>query len=166
MNYARMRRHDVANGPGIRATLYVSGCTHKCPGCFNPEAQSFQYGSKWNKEAEDRFIEYAKDPLVVGVSILGGEPFQQNMDADFISLLRRLKSEVAKPIWVWTGYTIWEVFSYPHKRDYLEYIDVLVEGRFKIEEKDLSILYRGSRNQRVIDVQKTLASAHVCELEF
>lgn len=160
-----MRRHDVANGPGIRATLYVSGCTHKCPGCFNPEAQNFDYGSKWDIKAENRFIEYAKDPIVVGVSILGGEPFQQNMDGDFLNLLKRLKKEVGKPIWVWTGYTIWEIFEFSHKRDYLEYIDVLVDGRFRIEEKDLSIKYRGSRNQRVIDVQKTLATAITCELD-
>lgn len=156
MNYATIRRYDVANGPGVRTVLFVSGCTHNCEGCFNKEQQNFSFGNKWTKEVEDKFIEYCKDIYVDGVSILGGEPFQQNMDSDFINLLRRLKEEVGKPIWVWTGYTIWEVFSYPHKIDYLQYIDVLVDGKFDITKRDLNLMYRGSSNQNVIDVQKTL----------
>lgn len=156
MNYAAIRRYDVANGPGVRTVLFVSGCTHNCEGCFNKEQQNFSFGNKWTKEVEDKFIEYCKDIYVDGVSILGGEPFQQNMDSDFINLLKRLKEEVGKPIWVWTGYTIWEVFSYPYKIDYLQYIDVLVDGKFDINKRDLNLMYRGSSNQNVIDIQKTL----------
>lgn len=156
MNYAKIRKYDVANGPGVRTVLFVSGCTHNCKGCFNKEQQNFSFGNKWTKEIEDKFISYCKDIHVDGVSILGGEPFQQNMDADFINLLKRLKEEVGKPIWVWTGYTIWEVFQYPHKIDYLQYIDVLVDGKFDINKRDLNLMYRGSSNQQVIDVQKTL----------
>lgn len=156
MNYAKIRKYDVANGPGIRTVLFVSGCTHNCLGCFNVDQQRFNYGNKWSKEVEDKFIQYCKDKQVDGVSILGGEPFQQNMDADFINLLRRIKEEVRKPIWVWTGYTLDEVFQWPHKIDYLEYIDVLIDGRFDITKRDINLMYRGSSNQRVIDVKKTL----------
>lgn len=156
MNYAKIRKFDVANGPGIRTVLFVSGCTHNCTGCFNAEQQNFTYGNKWTKEVEDEFIKYCNNTNVDGVSILGGEPFQQNMDSDFINLLKRLKEEVGKPIWVWTGYTIWEVFSYPHKVDYLQYIDVLVDGKFDINKRDLSLMYRGSSNQQVVDVPRTL----------
>lgn len=155
MNYSQIRKYDIANGPGVRTTLFVSGCRHSCEGCFNKEAWDFKAGKKWSKEIEDSFIEYSKDPKVHGVSILGGEPFQQNMDSDFLNLLKRLKNEVCKPIWVWTGYTYWEVLSYSHKRDYLDYIDVLIDGKFDNNQKDLSLKYRGSRNQNVIDIKKT-----------
>lgn len=164
MNYAQIRRHDVTNGPGVRVTLFVSGCTHDCPGCFNKEQQDFNYGNKWTKEVEDDFINKALDDKVVGISILGGEPMQQ----DYITmknLLKRIKFEVNKPVWIWTGYQIGQLLLVPHTKDLLQYIDVLIDGRFAESKRDLMLMYRGSSNQRVIDVQESLKQNKVIELE-
>lgn len=164
MNYAQIRRHDVTNGPGVRTTLFVSGCTHNCPGCFNKEQQDFNYGNKWTQEVEDDFINKALEDRVVGISILGGEPMQQ----DYITmrnLLKRIKSEVNKPIWVWTGCNIGQLLLAPHTKDLLQYIDVLIDGRFIESKKDYTLMYRGSSNQRVIDVQESLKQNKVVELE-
>lgn len=155
MNYAQMRQYDVSNGVGIRATLFVSGCTHNCKGCFNKEQQDFNFGQKWTQETEDKFIEYAKNPNVVGVSILGGEPFQQDYST-MKHLLVRLKEEVGKTVWVWSGYTFGQLLMKAESKDLLNYIDVLVDGKFEIEKKNLMLLYRGSSNQRVIDVKAIL----------
>ena len=161
MNYAQIRKYDVTNGPGIRATLFVSGCTHKCPGCFNEEQQSFTYGNEWTKEIEDSFIEAASNPLVVGISILGGEPMQQLRDTCMIELLNRLKAQVQKPIWVWTGYTFEELLKNPEQKRLLSYIDVLIDGKFEMDKRDLMLKYRGSSNQRVINVQESLKQNEV-----
>lgn len=164
MNYAQIRRHDVTNGPGVRVTLFVSGCTHDCPGCFNKEQQDFNYGNKWTKEVEDDFINKALDPKVVGVSILGGEPMQQDF-VTFKNLLKRIKEEVKKPIWVWTGYLFGQLLLSPESKELLQYIDVLIDGRFVEQKRDLMLMYRGSSNQRIIDVQKSLSSNKIIEIE-
>lgn len=166
MNYAQLRKYDVTNGPGIRATLFVSGCTHKCPGCFNEEQQSFTYGNEWTKEIEDSFIEAASNPLVVGISILGGEPMQQLRDTCMIELLNRLKAQVQKPIWVWTGYTFEELLKNPEQKRLLSYIDVLIDGKFEMDKRDLMLKYRGSLNQRVIDVKESLWQNKIIELNI
>lgn len=153
MYYAQMRKHDIANGPGIRATLFISGCTHNCRNCFNKEYQNFKYGKAFNKAAQDEFISFAKDEHVVGISILGGEPFQQNPE-EFTNFLNRLYEEVKKPIWVWTGY-LYENIPMVYK-EALTYIDTIIDGPFIEELKDLKLFYRGSSNQRVIDNLETL----------
>lgn len=164
MKYSQLRKLDAANGPGIRTTLFVSGCTHFCKGCFNEKQQDFNYGDVFTKETEDMMLDYISKPIIHGVSILGGEPFQQHRDDTLLNLLKRIKTEFPeKPIWVWTGYnieTVLECDSIVHKynRELLKYIDVLIDGRFIEELKDLRLLYRGSSNQRVIDVKKTLKS--------
>lgn len=160
MNYAQIRKYDVANGIGIRTTLFVSGCTHNCPNCFNKEYQKFTYGNKWNKEVEDNFISLCKNENVSGISILGGEPFQQDVDV-LRNLLRRIKTEVNKPIWIWTGYQYgeWEDCY----NSCLEYIDIIVDGRFIETKKDLSLKWRGSSNQRIIDVKKTRKLGRIIE---
>lgn len=163
MNYGKIRRYDTANGKGVRTTLFVSGCTHKCKGCFNEDAQSFNYGDKWTKEKEDLFMSYVKDEKVVGVNILGGEPLQQTMDSNLLSLIYRIRKETDKDIWMWTGYT-WEQImdanmsmeTNIHRKLLVENVDVLIDGRFIENMKDLSLKYRGSRNQRIIDVKKSL----------
>lgn len=153
MNYARIKYYDISNGPGIRHSLYVTGCTHYCKGCFNQEIWSFKSGQEWTKEVEDKFIEDCKDSKVTGISILGGEPLQQ----DFLSiytLLKRLKTEVNKPIWLWTGHKI-EELSFALLSMLNEFIDVLIDGKFEEDKKDIKLKYCGSTNQRVIDIKET-----------
>ena len=158
MNYAQIRKYDVANGIGVRTTLFVSGCTHNCPMCFNKEYQNFKYGNEWTQEIEDKFIEYVKDENVVGASILGGEPLQQDAYTLY-KLLKRIKLETGKNIWLWTGY---EYESLPIEyKPLLLHIDVLVDGRFIQDLKSAKLKFRGSSNQRVIDVKKTLEKGEV-----
>lgn len=155
MNYAQVRKFDVTNGPGIRSTLFVSGCTHDCKDCFNSKQQDFNYGSPWTKQAEDDFISACLNSNVVGVSILGGEPMQQHIDT-MARLLKRIKDEVKKPIWVWTGYTFEELVNTSRGVRLLYLIDVLIDGKFEADKKDLNLLYRGSSNQRVILCKESL----------
>lgn len=159
MNYAQMRQFDVANGVGIRSTLFVSGCSFHCPGCFNEEYQDFQYGIPWTKESEDQFISYLQHPRNDGASILGGEPFQQDIIV-LDSLLQRIKKETGKSIWVWTGYRFEDLLN-TRIRLVLEYIDVIVDGQFIESLRDMRLQFRGSSNQRIIDVQKSLESEEV-----
>ena len=156
MNYAQIRKFDVTNGPGVRTTLFVSGCTHKCDGCFNDEQQNFNYGNEFNKETEDEFIKYTLNPQIKGVNILGGEPMQQTKDNTLLNLLKRIKKETAKPIWLWSGYTYEQIISDPKKLELLNQVDVLIDGKFQIANRNISLKYRGSSNQRVIDVKKSL----------
>lgn len=166
MKYAQIRKFDVTNGPGVRTTLFVSGCTHNCEGCFNKEQQSFTYGNEWTQEVENSFIEAAKNPQIVGISILGGEPMQQLKDVSMLSLLNRLKAEVQKPIWMWTGYTFEELLKNSDQKRLLSYVDILIDGRFDITKRDLMLKYRGSSNQRVIDVKESLWSNKIVEVTF
>ncbi|MEG1870497.1 MAG: anaerobic ribonucleoside-triphosphate reductase activating protein [Peptostreptococcaceae bacterium] len=161
MNYSQIRRYDVTNGPGIRTTLFVSGCTNNCPECFNKDQQDFNYGQKWDKKTEDKFISYVKSPNVEGVSILGGEPMEQTMDSSLANLLKRVKEETGKRIWLWSGFVYENIIKEEKKREILEYVDVLVDGRFLVESRNLNLKYRGSENQRVIDVVKSLEEGRV-----
>ena len=165
MNYANILKFDVANGPGVRTTLFVSGCTHNCKGCFNVEQQSFDYGKIWSKETEYLFLSYLSNPMVVGVSILGGEPMQQTMDDSLYGLLKKIKEETGKEIWLWTGYLYEDLVRNPEQLRILEYVDVLIDGQFKESSKDLNLKYRGSSNQRIIDVQWSLMHQEVIELK-
>ena len=123
MKYAKVRKFDIANGPKVRTTLFVSGCTHNCPECFNKDQQSFQYGDLWTEEVEEQFLSYVKNPNVHGVSILGGEPMQQLMDDSLLKLLTRIKEETNKEIWLWSGYTYDEIISNPRRKEILEQVD-------------------------------------------
>ena len=161
MNYGKIRKYDTANGPGIRATLFVSGCIHNCKGCFNKELQDFNYGKLFDKETKDSFISLSKNPLVAGVSILGGEPMHHAKDPSFLGLLHSLKFNVKKPVWLWTGYTYEEILKDEFKRKVLEFVDVLIDGRFDESKKNLMLKYRGSSNQRVIDVKKTIEANEI-----
>lgn len=158
MNYAQLRKYDVANGPAIRVTLFVSGCRHNCPNCFNQEYQKFKFGNELTQDTEDEIISYLKDPVVKGFSLLGGEPLQQP-PYTLYRLLRRIKEETNQNIWVWTGY---EYENIPKSHlPLLEYIDVLVDGKFIESQKNLKLRFRGSENQRIIDVKETLATGKV-----
>ena len=164
MNYAKIRKLDVTNGPGIRTTLFVSGCTHNCEGCFNKEQQDFNYGNKFTKETEDEFIELTKNRQITGVNILGGEPMQQIMDDTLLNLLKRIKLETDKPIWLWSGYTFEEIVNNPKRLEILREVDVLIDGKFQADKRDIMLKYRGSSNQRVIDVKKSLEQGNIVEI--
>lgn len=154
MNFAQIRKYDVANGPGIRTTIFVTGCTHKCHNCFNEEYQDFDFGDPWTQRVTDEVIEDLKLDEVKGLTILGGEPFQN--EVDLLQVLRDIKKEVQKDIWIFSGYTYEEILKNDNKKKLLEECDVLVDGRFIEALKDLNLRFRGSSNQRIIDVQKSL----------
>lgn len=166
MRYEKMRKFDVSNAPGVRSTLFVTGCTHDCKGCFNKELQDFGAGEVWTQEDEDNFVSYVKNDNVVGVNILGGEPMQQVMDDCLPNLLKRVKEETGKSIWLWSGYLLEQILEDEKRRKILEYVDVLVDGRFEIDKRNINLKYRGSENQRVIDVKKTLMSDSVVLYDF
>lgn len=163
MYYAQMRQYDIANGIGVRASLFVSGCTHKCPGCFNASYQDFNAGEPWTEEAEARFMAYVKNENVHGVTILGGEPMEQTMDDCLLNLLKRIKEETNHSIWIYSGYTFEQIMQDPNKQALLEQCDVLVDGPFIEALKDITLKFRGSRNQRIINVQASLAANYVIE---
>lgn len=163
MNYIDIKKYDIANGPGVRVSLFVSGCTHHCKGCFNPESWDFKAGKIFNEETVNIVLEAIKPDYIKGFSLLGGEPFEPQNQVALLPLLKRIKE--IKPnisIWCYTGYLfdkdIIDVMTkkYDFTKELLKYIDVIVEGEFHESEKDLSIVFRGSRNQRIIDVQKSL----------
>lgn len=155
MNYATMRKYDTSNWSGVNSSIFLSGCNRRCTGCFNEAALDFNYGFELTPKEENLFIKWANDTYVVGVCILGGEPFQQDLN-ELYRLLFRLVVEVEKPIHVWTGYTFEELYDNPDTRELLPLIDTLVDSPFIDSLKDLSLLYRGSSNQRVIDVRETM----------
>lgn len=161
-----MRRFDIANGVGIRATLFVSGCTHNCEGCFSKPYQDFKHGKKWSQEAEDTFMSYALDPNVRGVTILGGEPMQQTKDKDLLHLLQRIKKETNHSIWIYSGYTFEEILKDPKRREILVLCDVLVDGRFIEALEDITLKFRGSSNQRIINIPESLKREKVVTLEL
>lgn len=159
MNFAQIRKYDVANGPGIRTTIFVTGCTHKCHNCFNEDYQDFDFGDPWTQKETDEVIEDLNLDEVKGLTILGGEPFQN--EVDLLQVLRDIKKEVQKDIWIFSGYTYEEILKDQDKKKLLEECDVLVDGRFVEALKDLNLRFRGSSNQRIIDVQKSLESNEV-----
>lgn len=164
MNYADVKRYDTANGIGINVSVYFSGCNFNCKGCFNKESQSFSYGKLYTKETEDLIFKYVSDKNVNGLCLLGGEVFQQDLNK-LICLIKRVK-KLNKPIWVWTGYTWEELIEDKDKSNLLNYVDILVDGRFEIEKKDLNLRFRGSSNQRVIDVKESLKNNKVILKSF
>ena len=165
MNYGKIRKFDVSNGPGVRATLFVSGCTNNCEGCFNKDLQDFSYGEKWTKDIEDDFIKQVMNPNIVGVNILGGEPMDQIRDKDLSNLLKRIKLETNKSIWLWSGYLYENIINSINRNDILKYVDVLIDGRFELNKRNISLKYRGSSNQRVIDVVKSKEANCIIEIE-
>ncbi len=171
MNYATIKKNDIANGPGVRVSLFVSGCRHRCPGCFNREAWDFDYGAPFTADVENDIIAAAKPSYVTGLTLLGGEPFEPENQAPLVSFVKRFREEVPnKTVWCYTGFLFEDILSgkvgAPDvSAELLGLIDTLVDGRFVSELKDLSLMFRGSSNQRIIDVKRSLAEgkAHVME---
>lgn len=159
MRYGQIRRYDIANGVGIRTSIFVTGCTLKCPECFNVEYQDFNAGHVWTDKETAQVIQYMKDDNVSGLSILGGEPMQ-NAEG-LLAVVRAVKDQVKKSIWVYSGYR-WEmILADPVRRAFLSECDVLVDGPFVAALRDPMLRFRGSANQRVIDIPKSLAAGEV-----
>ena len=162
MNYATIKNCDIANGPGVRVSLFVSGCTHRCPGCFNEIAWDFGYGEPFTEQTIEMILDMLRPSYIKGLTLLGGEPFEPQNQADVVKLLRRIKEELPeKSIWAFSGYLFEKDMLSGRIGDvseYLSYLDVLVDGPFVLAKKNLSLRFRGSENQRIIDVKASLAA--------
>jgi anaerobic ribonucleoside-triphosphate reductase activating protein len=165
MNYATIKNNDIANGPGVRVCLFVSGCTHHCKGCFNEVAWDFDYGTPFTQETIDLIIDMVSKPHIKGLTLLGGEPFEPQNQGAVVELLRQLKGKYPdKSIWAFSGYLFdKDILSgrLGDTSEYLSYLDVLVDGPFVESKKNLSLRFRGSENQRLIDVPASLARGEV-----
>lgn len=153
MRYGQIRKYDVANGQGIRTTIFVTGCTHKCPDCFNEEYQDFSFGDIWTEKETQEVIGCLEDDLVEGLTILGGEPFQNTKD--LLLVVDEIKKHSNKSIWIYSGYTYEALMADEKQKKLLDLCDVLVDGLFIKEKKDLRLHFRGSSNQRIIDLKKS-----------
>lgn len=168
MNYAEIKYCDIANGAGVRTTLFVSGCRHACPGCFNAVAWDFSAGKPFTAEVEDQIIESLSPAYISGLTLLGGEPMEPENQAALAPFLERVRAAYpAKSIWLYSGFT-WEELHTPssrgctgHTERILSAIDVLVDGRFVEALKDISLRFKGSSNQRIIDVAASRSTGEV-----
>lgn len=168
MKYAGIKRIDVANGVGVRVSIFVSGCRHHCRGCFNSEAWDFNYGNEFTNKQIDEILGYLDHDYISGLSLLGGEPFEIENQRGLLPLLRKVKEKFPnKNIWAYSGYLFDKQIldemckEYDETKEMLSYIDVLVDGKFEMDKKDPKLLFRGSSNQRVIDVQKSLKEGKI-----
>ena len=168
MHYGTIKKNDIANGKGVRVTLFVSGCTNCCKNCFQPQTWDFNYGNLYTKEVEDEIIEALKPSHIAGLTLLGGEPFEPENQSELVKLLRRVRKELpTKNIWSFTGFVLdQDLLDGGRKHcevtdEMLSLLDVLVDGPFIEEQKDISLAFRGSKNQRIIDVQKSLKEMDV-----
>ncbi len=151
MNYAGIIYNDIANGPGVRVSLFVSGCRNHCPGCFNPETWDFDYGEPFTKKTEKEIIKALRPSWIQGLSILGGDPMEPENQRPLLPFLKRLRVMLpGKDVWLYTGYRLEDVSSSPM----LPYVDVIVDGPYIETEKDVRLAFRGSRNQRIIHLEK------------
>ena len=156
MYYSKIKFNDVANGPGLRLSLFTSGCTHHCKGCFQPETWNFKNGEPFSLETQKYIIEKSKNKYIAGLSLLGGDPLD-NVDG-ILPLLQEYRKTFAatKSIWLWTGYLFEEILKDDLKSKLLPFIDVIIDGKFEENLKDITLKYKGSTNQRVIDVKKSV----------
>ena len=163
MYYANIKNNDIANGPGVRVSLFVSGCTHHCKGCFNEVAWDFEYGKPFTQETISEILEMLRPAHIKGLTLLGGEPFEPQNQGAIVELLRRVKAEYPqKSIWSFSGYVFEKITSgtlgdWEITKEFLSYLDVLVDGPFVEEKKNLNLRFRGSENQRLLDVPASLA---------
>jgi len=172
MYYGEIKKCDIANGEGVRVSLFVSGCTHHCPGCFNQDTWDFDYGKEYTQETEDEILKALAPGYINGLSLLGGEPFEPQNQEVLVRLLRKVKEQYPeKNIWCYSGYLFdKELLSESRARceytdEMLSMLDVLVDGRFVEALKDIRLVFRGSSNQRVIDVKKSLETGNVVPWE-
>ena len=162
MNYGNIKKFDIADGEGVRVSLFVSGCTNKCPGCFQPETWDFHYGQPYTQATEDEILEALGKEYIQGLTMLGGEPFEIENQKELVKLVRKVKEKYPeKDIWCYTGFVLDKDLINGGRRhcevtdELLSYIDILVDGPFIQERKNLTLKFRGSENQRVIDMKKS-----------
>ena len=165
MNYATIKWYDIANGEGVRISLFVSGCTHQCKNCFNKVAWDFSYGQPFDEKVQQQILEELASPFIAGLSLLGGEPFEPQNQEALLPFVREVKRRFPqKPIWCYTGYVLDEKTGLLREtekntsgtKELIECIDVLIDGEYVEALHDIRLKFRGSSNQRVIDVKKTL----------
>lgn len=172
MNYATIKACDVANGPGVRVSVFVSGCTHACKGCFNQEAWDFNYGTEFSRETITQILTYLEPTYIRGLTLLGGEPFEPSNQIGLLPLLQEVKKRFPnKDIWCYTGYRFDQDLvldmceKYEVTREMLSYLDVLVDGEFILELKNVNLRFKGSENQRIIKVKESLATNQIVRWE-
>lgn len=168
MHYGTIKNCDIANGVGVRVTLFVSGCRNRCKNCFQPQTWNFDYGQEFTKETEDYILNLLKPDYISGLTLLGGEPFEPENQRELLPFVKRLKQMYPdKTIWCFSGFTFEEMHIAGNRcccevtQELLSYIDILVDGRFIEEQKDISLRFRGSRNQRIIELKPTLKSGEI-----
>ena len=173
MYYGNIKNFDVADGPGCRVSLFVSGCRNHCPGCFNEETWDFSFGERYTEETTDRILESLAPDYIQGLSLLGGDPFEPENQRVLIQLLRRVRQELPKKdIWAYTGYTLEKLQEDGFRArcevtdEMLALIDILVDGPFILEQKNISLRFRGSENQRIIDLPATLVAGDIIHSHF
>lgn len=167
MNYSLIRACDIANGPGIRVSLFVSGCTHHCPGCFQPETWDFDYGKSFFKWTQEEILSLLEPDYIDGLTILGGEPLEPENQNYILALVKEVRNTFPnKTIWIYSGYVLEELWRRTGTdgeitKSLLSQIDILVDGPFVEAKKDLRLLFRGSSNQRLIDLNKTRQTSRI-----
>lgn len=167
MRYEGINFASMADGPGFRVSLFVTGCTHHCKGCFNPETWDFSAGHEYTEAIEEEILFVLSRPHISGLTILGGEPMELINQKGIVHLVKKTK-ELGKSVWIYSGYLFEDLLNNPrchgpYTEEILKHTDFLVDGEFHIDEKDLTLRFRGSRNQRIIDVQKSLAEGRTIE---
>lgn len=173
MNYAEIKKTDIANGTGVRVSLFVSGCTHGCKGCFNTEAWDFNFGKEFTQQTEEELIQALKPGFIAGLTVLGGEPFEPDNQRRLVPFLKKVRETYPqKSIWCYTGYLLdKELLAESRARcevtdEMLSLLDVLIDGEFQLEKKDITLQFRGSANQRIIDLPQTRKEGKIIVLTF
>lgn len=169
MRYGAIKKRDIANGPGVRVVLFVSGCTHHCKGCFQPQTWDFNYGDDYTADTEQEIIDALAPDFMDGLTLLGGEPFEPDNQRALLPLLHRVRNEMPqKTIWAFSGYTFEELTGKTESRarcevtdEMLSLVDVLVDGEFQLDKRNISLQFRGSENQRLIDLPKTFENGEI-----
>ena len=168
MHYGNIKYYDIANGEGVRTSLFVSGCTHHCKNCFNPETWDFQYGNEFTPEVEEKIMQSLENDFIAGLTLLGGEPMEPANQKALLPFLKRVRERFPrKTIWCYTGYLFDKELLIdsrarcPWTDELLQQIDIIVDGEFKNELKDITLRFKGSANQRIIDVQQSLRQGKV-----
>ena len=168
MNYADIKKIDVANGEGVRVSVFVSGCNHHCKGCFNQCAWDFNYGKKFTEKEEQQIIDYMNHDYISGLSLLGGEPLEPKNQEGLLPLVKKVKEKFPnKDMWCYTGFDfekdVVEKMAKNNEttRELLKYIDIIVDGKFEEDKKDLKLQFRGSSNQKIVDVKKSLQTGQI-----